>query len=297
MSRAAEELHLTQPAVSMQVKQLEDQIGLPLLERVGRRMHLTEAGLELRAYAERFSAMAVEMRTAMDQFRGLHRGVLRLAVVSTASYFLPPLIASLNERHPGVRISLEVGNRETVLASLIESRTHLAITGRPPDSNELVAQHFMDNPLVAICAPTHPLAKAKSVSLKRLSEETLVVREPGSGTRATVERHFSEHGLSCQTGCELNTNEAIKQAVRAGLGVGVVSAQTVELELNAKCLSILRVEGFPILRRWYLVRRKDQRLSAAASAFREILLEQGPNNRLGATPRKATAGKRRSPAS
>jgi len=296
MSRAAAELHLTQPAVSMQVKQLEDQIGLPLLQRAGRRMLLTEAGLELRAHAERFSSMAVEMRSAMDQFRGLHRGVLRLAVVSTASYFLPPLIAGLNERHPGVRISLEVGNREAVFASLIESRAHLAITGRPPDSDDLVAQHFMDNPLVVICAPTHPLAKAKSVSLQRLSEETLVVREPGSGTRATIELHFKEHGLSYKPGCELNTNEAIKQAVRAGLGIGVVSAQTIELELGARCLSIVPVEGFPILRRWYLVRRKDQRLSAAASAFREILLEQGPHGKPAAVPRKAVSSKRRATA-
>jgi DNA-binding transcriptional LysR family regulator len=143
----------------MQVKQLEEQIGLPLLEKVGRRMVLTEVGLELRSYAQRFSAMALEMKSAMDQYRGLHRGLLRLAVVSTASYFLPPYIAQLSERHPGVRISLEVGNRETVLASLLESRAHLAITGRPPDSEELVAQHFMDNPLVVVGAPTHPLAR------------------------------------------------------------------------------------------------------------------------------------------
>jgi DNA-binding transcriptional LysR family regulator len=287
ISRAATELHLTQPAVSMQVKQLEDQIGLPLLEQIGKRLFLTEAGAELRIHALRFAAQILELKAAMDQFRELDRGWLRLAVVSTANYFLPPLIVSLSDRHPGMRISLQVANRESVLAALADNRADLAITGQPPESADLIAQPFMDNPLVVIAAPTHALAAAGGpVPMARLCRETLVVREPGSGTRAAIERHFAEHGLEYLPGCELNTNEAIKQAVQAGLGLGVVSAQTIELELETRRLVVLEAEGFPLIRRWYIVHRCDKRLSAAALAFRELLLAQSA---VPATPEKAKA--------
>jgi DNA-binding transcriptional LysR family regulator len=274
ISRAANELHLTQPAVSMQVKQLEDQIGLPLLEQIGKRLFLTEAGAELRTHAQRFAAQTMEMQAAMDQFRELQRGWLRIAVVSTANYFLPPLIVRLTARHPGMRISLQVANRESVLAALADNRTDLAITGQPPESADLIAQHFMDNPLVVIAAPTHALATVGEIPMARLARETLVVREPGSGTRAAFERHFAEHGLEYLPGCELNTNEAIKQAVQAGLGLGIVPLQTIDLELQTRRLVVLAVEGFPLIRRWYIVHRCEKRLSAAALAFRELLLSQ-----------------------
>jgi LysR family transcriptional regulator, low CO2-responsive transcriptional regulator len=170
-----------------------------------------------------------------------------------------------------------VANREFVLAQLADNSTDLAITGRPPDSLDLVAQHFMDNPLVVIAAPDHPLAAEKhSITLKRLAEQTLVVREPGSGTRAAMERHFAEQGLNLRAGCELGTNEALKQAVRAGLGLGVVSAQTIELELQTSCLVVLPVENFPIVRRWFVLHRAHKRLSAAALTFRGMLLALDP---------------------
>jgi DNA-binding transcriptional LysR family regulator len=278
ISRAAAELHLTQPAVSMQMKQLEEQIGLPLLEQVGKRMFLTEAGRELQQHARDIAARMVDLNAAMDQFRGLERGLLRLAVVSTANYFLPKLIADFNRRHPGVRVSLQVANREFVLSALADNTTDLAITGRPPGVLDVVAQHFMDNPLVVIAAPDHPLATNKSVPLKRMVEETLVVREPGSGTRAAMERHFEAHGVAYLAGSEFGTNEALKQAVRAGLGLGVVSAQTIELELQARCLVVLPVEGFPIVRQWYVLHRTHKRLSAAARTFRDLLLGLDPAN-------------------
>jgi LysR family transcriptional regulator, low CO2-responsive transcriptional regulator len=276
ISRAAAELHLTQPAVSMQMKQLEEQVGVPLIEQVGKRMFLTDAGKELRGHARDISARMVDLNSAMDQFRDLERGMLRLAVVSTANYFLPRLVAEFHRRYPGVRVSLQVANREFVLAQLADNSTDLAITGRPPDSLDLVAQHFMDNPLVVIAAPNHPLAAEERISLQRLAEETLVVREAGSGTRAAMEKHFSDHGLPYRAGCELSTNEALKQAVRAGLGIGVVSAQTIELELQTGCLVVLPVQDFPILRRWYVLHRTHKRLSAAALAFRERLLALDP---------------------
>ncbi len=276
ISRAAADLHLTQPAVSMQMKQLEEQVGVALVEQVGRRMSLTDAGHEFRIHVRGIAARVAELGAAMEQFRDVQRGVLRLAVVSTANYFLPPLVAEFHRRFPGVRLVLQVANREIVLAQLADNSTDLAITGRPPDSLDVVAQHFMDNPLVVIAAPDHPLAAESRVSLKRLAEETLVVREPGSGTRAATERHFAEHGLACRAGCEMSTNEALKQAVRAGLGVGVVSAQTIELELQAGCLVVLPVEHFPILRRWFVLHRTHKRLSAAALTFRELLLALDP---------------------
>jgi len=269
-------MHLTQPAVSMQMKQLEEQIGVPLLEQHGRKLHLTEAGQELRGHAQRFAAQTVELQSAMDQFRGLERGLLRIAVVSTASYFLPPLIAAYSERYPGVRISLEVANRESVLSCLAEHRTDIAITGEPPVGVELDAQRFMDNPLVVIANPNHPLARLERIGLARLCAERLVMREAGSGTRAAVERHFAEHKVGYILGCELNSNEAIKQAVQAGLGFGVVSLQTIELELETRRLAVLPVESFPIVRHWFIVHRRDKRMSASLQAFRSLLLAQVP---------------------
>lgn len=276
ISRAAAELHLTQPAVSMQMKQLEEQIGVPLLEQLGRRLVLTEAGRVLQVHARDMANRMAELNAAMEQFRGLERGLLRLAVVSTANYFLVALIAEFTARHPGVRLSLQVANRDAVLQALADSSTDLAIIGRPPDQGDLVAQRFKDNPLVVIAAPGHPLVGAGPVSLQRLAEETLVVREPGSGTRAAAERHFAAHGLTIRAGCELGTNEAIKQAVRAGLGLAIVSAQTIELELQAGCLAVVAVEGFPIVRQWYVVHRTQHRLSAAAATFRDLLLAPDP---------------------
>ncbi len=292
MSRAAVELNLTQPAVSMQMKQIEEQIGLPLIEQVGKKLFLTEAGTELRTHAQRFKAQTLELKAAMEHLRGLHRGLLRLSVVSTANYFLPPLIASLSEQHPGVQVNLQVSNREAVLAALADNRTDLAITGRPPESDELVAERFKDNPLVVIASPQHPLAHAGSLTLQRLGEERLVVREPGSGTRAAIERHFGENGVEYLPGCELNTNEAVKLAVQAGLGLGVVSEQAIELEREACRLVVLNVEGFPIMRGWYVVHRRGKRMSAIASEFRELLLAKGADQKSAAT--KPKPEKRRS---
>jgi DNA-binding transcriptional LysR family regulator len=274
MSRAAEELHLTQPAISMQIKQLEEHVGVALFELNGRRLYLTEAGQELRLHAQWFANQAVELQYAMDQYRGLERGLLRIAVVSTANYFLPPLLAGFSEKHPGVRTSLHVANRQSVLASLADHRVDIAITGEPPDEQDLDSQRFMENPLVIIANPTHPLATWERVPLTRLREERLVVRETGSGTRAAMERHFAEQKINCRWGCEFNSNEAIKQAVQSGLGLGVVSRHTIELELETRRVVVLPVEGFPIIRHWYCVHRRDKHLSAASRAFRDVLLSQ-----------------------
>lgn len=274
VSRAAEELNLSQPAVSMQVKQLEEQIALRLIEYDGKRMALTEAGRELRGHARRISDQLLALDAAMDQFRDLEKGLLRLWVVSTANYFLPRIIAEFSALHPGVRVSLTVANRDAVIAALNENLADLAITGQPPDSGDLDAELFMENPLVVIAAPGHPLAGRERIALKRLGGETLVLRESGSGTRAAMDRFFAAHGVEYRAGGEFNTNEAIKQAVQAGLGLGVAPAQTLELEVAARRLVILPVEGFPILRHWYVVRRGDRRPLATAEAFHALLVPE-----------------------
>jgi len=272
ISRAAAALNLTQPAVSMQVKQLEDQIGLPLIDQIGKRLCLTEAGQELQRRSVLINGQVIDLNSAMDEFRGLERGVLRLAVVSTAIYFLPKLIAFFTKQHPRVRISLQVVNRDAVLAALADNHADLAITGQPPENIDIDARYFMDNPLVVIAAPDHPLTEAGPIALERLEEETLLLREPGSGTRAMIERHFAAHTLAYRPGCELSSNEALKQAVQAGLGIGIVPAQTLELELETRRLIVLPVEGFPIIRQWYILQRRDKRPSGAAQAFQSLLL-------------------------
>lgn len=277
ISRAASEMLLTQPAVSMQIKQLEDQIGVKLIELVAKRMVLTEAGSELRQYAARIANETVELAAAMDAFRGLERGALRLAVVSTASYFLSRTIAEFSARHPGVRINLAVVNRGAVLAALAEHRIDLAITGQPPDDGSIASQYLMDNPLVVIAAPTHPLAASGTIELKQLAEETILLRELGSGTRAAVERYFQAQRVTFQPGGEFSTNEAIKQAVQAALGLGIVPAQSIELELETGRLVMLPVAGFPVIRQWYVLNRTDRRLSDASLAFRDLLLKQNPS--------------------
>ncbi len=256
----------------MQVKQLEDLVGLQLVEQVGKRMCLTEAGRELRTHAGRVAAQISDLSAAMEQFRNAGGGLIRISVLSTANYFLPRPIAHFTARHPGVRISLQVANREAVVEALAENRTDLAITGQPPDTVNVTSQYLMDNPLVVIAAPSHPLAKVPRVRLRQLEAETLVLREAGSGTRAAIERYFTAHAATYRAGCEFSTNEAIKQAVQAGLGLGIVPLQTIELELETKRLAIVPVEGFPVIRQWFIVHRSDKRLSVAAQAFLTALL-------------------------
>ena len=276
VSRAGAELLLTQPAVSMQVKQLEDQIGLKLVDYVAKRMVLTEAGRELRSHAARFVEQTAELAEAMESFRGMERGILRLTAVSTASYFLPRIIAAFTSAYPGVHITLAVVNRDAALATLADNRTDLVISGQPPEESVIAAQHFMDNPLVVIAPPGHALAARKTIELKQLAEETVLLREAGSGTRAAVERHFASHKAGFRPGGEFSTNEAIKQAVQAGLGLGIVPAQTIELELESQRLAVLPVAGFPVMRKWYVLHRNDRRLTKPATAFRALLLDHTP---------------------
>ncbi|GDX60113.1 MAG: LysR family transcriptional regulator [Nitrosomonadaceae bacterium] len=275
-SRAAEELYLTQPAVSMQIKQLEDNIGLPLFEQMGKKIFLTDAGHELHHYSRAISGQLADMELALDELKGLERGKLNISVVSTANYFAPNLLAKFCQRYSGVTVSLNVSNRETVLRQLADNVTDLAIMGQPPDNQDIATESFMENPLVVIAPPDHPLSKLRRIPVKRLGQETFLLREPGSGTRGAMERFFAAHQISINRGMETDTNEAIKQAVQAGMGLGIMSLHTAELELLTNRLKVLDVQDFPIIRHWHVVHRKNKRLSSVAQAFREFLLKEAP---------------------
>ena len=275
-SRAAEELYLTQPAVSMQIKQLEDNIGLPLFEQMGKKIFLTDAGHELHHYSRAISGQLADMELALDELKGLERGKLNISVVSTANYFAPNLLAKFCQRYSGVTVSLNVSNRETVLRQLADNVTDLAIMGQPPDNQDIATESFMENPLVVIAPPDHPLSKLRRIPVKRLGQETFLLREPGSGTRGAMERFFAAHQISINRGMETDTNEAIKQAVQAGMGLGIMSLHTAELELLTNRLKVLDVQDFPIIRHWHVVHRNNKRLSSVAQAFREFLLKEAP---------------------
>jgi DNA-binding transcriptional LysR family regulator len=273
-SRAAEELYLSQPAVSMQIKQLEGHIGLPLFEQIGKKIFLTEAGRELFHYSRSIAQQLAEMEAVFDEMKGLGHGKLTLSVVNTANYFTPRLLAKFCQRHPNINVILQVANRDAVLKQLADNSTDLAIMGQPPGGLDIVAESFMDNTLVVIAAPDHPLAKLKRIKFTRLATETFLSREPGSGTRSAMERIFAEHQIKPRISMEMETNEAIKQAVQAGMGLGILSLHSIELELETGRLAVLNVEHFPLLRHWYVAHRSNKRLSGAALAFKKFLLTE-----------------------
>ena len=273
-TRAAEELHLTQPAVSMQVRQLEEEIGLPLFEKLGRQIGLTEAGREIYDYSRSIDRALQEMEDVVESLKGVSRGHLSIAVASTVNYFAPRLLAAFHQCFPGIGLSLDVTNRERLVQQLQANSVDLVLMGQPPKRVDVESEAFMENPLVVVAPPGHPLAEAGRVDTGRLANEVFVMREPGSGTRQAMERFFAEHGIAIRHGMQMTRNEAIKQAVRAGLGLSVVSLHTLELELETKRLAVLDVAGFPLERQWHLVYRRGRRLSPAAQAFRQFVLDE-----------------------
>lgn len=277
-SRAAEELYLSQPGVSMQIKQLEQNVGLPLFEQLGKKIFLTEAGRELFHYSRAIAQQLGELEEAIDALKGLRRGSVRVATISsTANYFAPRLLARFIERYSTVSVNLQVSNRETVIRQLMDNETDLAIMGRPPEGMPIVAEAFLENPLVLVAPPDHPLAGQRDIPLARIAKEPFLIREPGSGTRNAMERFLKEHGITPIIAMEINSNEAIKQAVHMGMGLSVLSLYTVVLEVETGRLAVLEAEGFPVLRHWYVVCRENKRLSSAAQAFREFLITEAQN--------------------
>lgn len=270
-SRAAERLLLSQPAISMQVKALEGELGLRLFDHVGKRVELTEAGRDLYVRASRILGLAEETSEAMADLRERRRGRLRVVATTTVGiYTVPRLLGTYHRRHPEVEIRLEVANWERTCERMFAGEAEVAIAGPHPQAG-LRMEPFMEDKLVVIAAADHPLAGRLGISLEDLSREPMLVREPGSGTRAAIERLFAERDLPLRRAMELSRNGAIKQVAMAGLGVAVISRGAISLELATDRLRVLDVEGFPILRTWNIITRAGYALSPAVEAFRQEL--------------------------
>jgi DNA-binding transcriptional LysR family regulator len=273
-TRAAELLFLTQPAVSMQIKQLESEVGIPLFERMGKSLFLTEAGDELLVYARNISQQLGEVAEVLDELKGSQRGRLNIAIATTATSFALKLLGEFYKRFPSANITLDVTNRASLLNHLDENTVDMVIMGQPPEGLDVEAESFMDNPLVVVAPKAHELVAKKKIPLKIVQQETFIMREQGSGTRIAMERFFEKSGYSISSVMEMSSNEAINEAVEAGLGLGIVSKDTLEVKLNLGQLKILDVESFPIMRHWYLVHRKGKRFTALMTAFKNLVQQE-----------------------
>ncbi len=274
-SRAAEELHLTQPAVSIQVKKLEDHAGLPLFEQLGKKIHLTPAGVEMLHSSRIIIRQFMEVEEAMAQFKGVSGGKLNVAVISAGDYFFPRLLVEFARRHSGVTLDFGVCNREELLNQLTDNLTDLAIMVRPPLDMATVSEPFAPHPYVVVAAPDHPLAAKKRIPLSRLAREPFVVREKGSDTWNSMQEGFGDHLADLNIAMEIKSTETIKQAVIAGMGVSFLSAHTISRELQVGSLTVLDVQGFPLMLHWYVVHRRNKRLTPVAQAFKTFLMSEG----------------------
>lgn len=273
-TRASEELYLTQPTVSMQMKKLTESVGAPLIEQVGKKLHLTPDGQHLAQATREIFAILDHFTMAVAERRGLKQGKLSLMAITTASYFAPRLLGEFAKLYPGIDVSLRVTNKEQVLASIADKQDDLYFLGAPPVEIDVVAMPIMDNPIVVLAAPDHPLAHQKQISLHRIAQEPWLMREKGSGTRNAIERRFAEKGIALNTRLELGSNEAIKQAILAGLGISALSLHTLALNAPGQ-FAVLDVEDFPIQRHWYAVYPAGRQLSVVARAFLDYLLGRG----------------------
>ncbi len=275
VQRAAEALHLTPPAVSMQLKEVERQVGLPLFDRSGRQMALSTAGEYFLSYARRLLGTLKEAEDAMARFTRVESGRLTIGMVSSAKYFLPRLLAAFHADHPAIEVRLRLGNRDDLVAAMQASEVDVSVMGRPPKDWPNRAEPFAAHPHGLIVAPSHPFAALDPVPAAALGREPFIVREPASGTRAALEAYLAAHRLQPVFAMEMDSTEAIKQAVMAGMGVALVSLHTVGLEREHGLLVVPRVEGLPLVRRWNLVVPAGRLRSPAAEAFRYFMLERG----------------------
>ena len=276
ISRAAAVLHLTQPTLSIQLKQLSETLGQPLFELAGRRLHLTDAGYEVLSTARNIDDQLEALRARLAAGRALEEGRLRVAIVSTAEYFMPRLLGEFHQRYPGIDISLAVLNRAAVLERLEHNADDLYVMARPPHDRAVRADPFGRNPLVVVAAPHHPLAARQRISPRDLSDEAFVVREIGSGTRLWGDEWLARRGVVPKARLELGSNEAVKQAVRGGFGLAVLSAHSLLLELAQGLIVVLHVNGSPIRSSWHLVSRVAKPLMPAADAFRRYAKQAMP---------------------
>lgn len=276
ISAAAERLGLTPPAIGQQLRLLEAAFGdMPLVERIGAVQRPTEAGREALAALERIEAALQDCADAIEALQGTARGRIAVGVIGTAKYFAPFALAAFNRDQPGLELRIYVGNREEIVAGLGSLDMDLAIMGRPPDDMPIERTVIGDHPHVIIAAPDHPLAGRPGLDLAQVARETFLLREPGSGTRDLMRRVFADAGLPLPSDVEIGSNETIKQAVMAGMGIALLSAHTIAAELRDGRLAILPVAGLPITRQWFVVRHRDKRLLPAAQALWHFLEQRG----------------------
>ena len=270
-TRAAEELHITQPAVSKQIRLLQENVGLPLVEQLGKRIFLTEAGRELYATCADWLETWGRFEQTIANLKGVKQGRLRIAAVTTTKYFMPRILGPFCAEYPGIDIALEVVNRDRLLDRLARNQDDIYVMGEPPEDFDIESEPFLDNPLIVLAPANHPMAGRRNIAFSKLAKENFLVRERGSGTRMTVERLFRERKTPLHIKMELGSNEAIKQAVAGGLGLALLSRSSLNLDTNQNELAILDVEGFPVMRAWYVVRPKGKQLSVVAATFLEFL--------------------------
>jgi len=291
-ARAAEDLHLSPPTLSLQVKQLSETVGQPLFEQLGKKIYLTAAGRTLAAACEDIETRMERLGEDLSALQGVERGSLKLAILTTVKYTVPKLLGGFCAAHPGIDVAMVVGNREKLLQRLAANEDDLCIMGQPPEQMDVVSEPFDDNPLVLVAPPGHPLVGQTAIAPQRLATEPFILREPGSGTRLTSEKFFASHGITLKNRLEVGSNEAIKQTVAGGLGLAVLSVHTVVAELALGELVQLDVRGFPLIRQWHVVYPRGKRLSAAALAFKDWMFE----HRQGADVVRAPTSKRPRPA-
>ena len=272
-TRASKKLHLSQPAVSIQVKQLEEGVGLPLFDHMRKKISLTEAGWIVYRCSQTIRSVLEDAGEQIDELMGIQRGRLEVTVATTASYFASRILAGFARDYPQIAVSLDVTNREGLLRQLDTNQCDLVIMGEPPKDMNLESTAIMENPLVIVASPDHPLAGKHKIPVAELGKQDFVFREPGSGTRAAIMRFLKGKGVEVQVTMEMTSNEAIKQTVQAGLGLGIVSRHTVELELETGRLVELDVAHFPLRRFWYLVRLKEKQMSPVARRFESYVLD------------------------
>lgn len=277
-TRAAEELHITQPTVSMQITKLSEVLGLELLEQSGRETSATAIGALVYDDVQDILASVAALGERADGLKGILQGELKVAVITTAAYFMPHFMGQFIEDHPQVIPRLTISNRTDAIERLRTNQDDLLIMGKVPENLPVKAYPFINNEVVVIARPDHPLGAVPNIPLQQLVQERFLVREPGSGTRRAVDNLLSEHGLKLDPYMELGNAEAIKQGVMAGLGISVLSRRNLDLELSSNRIAILDVQGFPLVRRWYAAHYQGKRLSMVARSFLEYILEESSEN-------------------
>ncbi|AFZ04425.1 LysR family transcriptional regulator [Calothrix sp. PCC 6303] len=274
-NRAAKELFMSQPNVSLQIKELTQTVGLPLFEKVGRQQYLTDVGRELLGTCQEMFDTLSQFETKVADFKGLKQGQLRLAVIATGVYLIPQTLEQFCQIYPGVEVSLQIANDTDIVERILRNLDDLYITTQVPENVNVTSKTFIEDSLVVVAPINHPLVGQKNIPIQRLASESLIMREPGSGTRRTIQQHLNEHGVKVRFKVEMGSNEAIKQATVSGLGISILSRYT--LNADNRDLAILDVESFPIQRNWYVVFPTAKRLSIVACAYSKYLLETADN--------------------